>query len=1291
MPSGDILGAAMNAGTDGWLIFDAQDRLLFVTQNLFQIADHTEDFEVGISYEALLRRRFRRGIFKSFDGDEEAFVAAQLASRREPEGQSYSYQRPDGRWLMMRSCHMPGGGIVSVYTDITEVKAVEQRAARAEATLRDAISSGGERWTVWGPDERLQLCSEAVGRNTLHPEDFEIGVDYETLIRRRVVHGVISDAVGREDEFLAEQLALFRSRLPHDTTLRRADGIWFLRRLRHTADGCTVETYTDVTEMKAAEHRAAHAERQLRNAIDSIGEAFVLYDREDRLVLWNHRYAEFSAMTIDLLVKGTPYETLLRVGAARGEYHVPPDQIEQWVAEKLERRRDMTHSVFDHLVAGRWLRVIDRRTPEGETVGIRTDVTDLKAAEERARQAEAWLRDAINTSGNVWMIWDQDDKLALHTSPLSGVTPYPEDIEVGVDYETLLRRRIKRGVVAGIAGREEEYVREQMAKRKSQAGQNSIYQRADGRWFMIRSHRMSDGGTVQVFIDVTDLKVAEERVTRAEAWLRDAVNTSGNVWVIWDRDDKLVLHTLDLEGITPHPEDFEIGVDYETFVRRRVSRGVLTIAVGREEAYVQEQLAARKSPEGQNVVYRRPDGHWFMIRSRHMSDGGIVQVVIDVTDVKIAEERAVRAEAWLRDVVKTSGNILVLWDAQDRLVMFSGDIEKTTVNPEDFEIGITYEAFLRRRITRGIMTLATGREEEYVQEQLKARRSPEGQNYSYRRPDGRWFLIRSRRLSDGGVVQSYIDVTDLKGAEERVSRAEQRLRNAVDSMADGFRLWDAEDRLVLYNRAFQAQSKTPEAQETGRTYEETLRMAVARGVIDSARGREEDYVGERLDAHRRADGRPFEMQRADGRWFETREYRTDEGGTVHIRADITERKMREVELSMARDAAEQASRAKSEFLSKMSHDLRTPLNAVLGFSQLLLMERGREALSRQQNEAVATIERTGRHLLSMVEDILDLARIENRAIELTTESLSLAAVCSEVLTLVQPLTEAGRVHISHDVMRPNTPQVLGDRKRVIQVLTNLVSNAIKYGGSGGRVVIAVEPAAGGFVRLGVTDFGPGIPTDRQAQLFQPFSRLGQESSTTEGTGIGLTIAKGLVERMGGTIGVYSVPHEATTFWFSLPEAVASAAAPGPSAPRGDEIAQVRTLHQVGPATILYIEDTLENLTLVRRLLSRFANIRYLEAETAELGIEIARRERPDVVLMDMRLPGMSGIAALAVLRADPATQGMTVIGLTGAAMPHEAQEIKVAGFDGYITKPFRIAALLEALVQALDRGKRRTG
>lgn len=915
-------------------------------------------------------------------------------------------------------------------------------------------------------------------------------------------------------------------------------------------------------------------------------------------------------------------------------------------------------------------------------------LADLSITEQRATSAETRLRDAINSSQDAWTIYDSTDRLVFYTANLAEMTSHIEDFQIGVSYEELVRHRHRRGIFASLGQSEDEFVDAQLAARHGPAGQTLTYQRSDGRWFLLRTRRMADGGVVNLYTDITDLKVAEARASQAETLLRDAINASTDLWFVYDKDDRLVHFTQNLVDATPHPEDYQIGTPYEDILRQRFRRGMFTSISDDEDSFIATQLAARHNPEGQTLTYKRADGKWLLMRTRLMANGGIANIYTDITELKEAEDRVKRAEVWLRDAIDTSGNVLLIWDSNDRLALHTADLTRVTTYPEDFQIGVEYETFLRLRIKRGIVTQAIGREEDYVRAQLAARHSFEGQNVLYRRPDGVWWLIRSRPMSDGGTVQVYIDVTELKAAEERVSRAELRLRNAVDCMADGFRLWDAEDRLVLYNRAFEAQSATPEAVEIGRTYEETLRMAVSRGVIDSAKGREEDYIRERLAWHRQADGRPFDMHRADDRWFEVREYRTEEGGTVYVRADITERKRREAELGATRDAAVQASRAKSEFLSKMSHDLRTPLNAVLGFSQLLLMERGHEALTRHQHEAVETIERTGRHLLSMVEDILDLARIENNAIELATEPLSLAALCSEVLTLVQPLAEASGVSISHDVMRAEAPQVLGDHKRVIQVMTNLVSNAVKYGSSGGRVVIAVEPASGGFVHIAVTDFGPGIPIGRQGMLFQPFSRLGQESSTTEGTGIGLTIARGLVERMGGAIGFDSAVGRGTTFWFTLPAAVALTLPASGNVPVTDELYQVRSLNQVGPATILYVEDTLENRALVRRLLGRFPNIRYLEAESAETGIEMARRERPDVVLMDMRLPGMSGLEALRLLRADPATRAMTVIGLTGAAMPHEAQEIRGAGFDGYITKPFRIAILLDALVQALDRRAR---
>lgn len=539
-------------------------------------------------------------------------------------------------------------------------------------------------------------------------------------------------------------------------------------------------------------------------------------------------------------------------------------------------------------------------------------------------------------------------------------------------------------------------------------------------------------------------------------------------------------------------------------------------------------------------------------------------------------------------------------------------------------------------------------------------------------------------MANGGIVGVRTDTTKLKRAEARASQAEMRLVGALDATSDGWHIWDAEDRLILVNRAAQTAVSNPEDFSIGVTFADALRACIRRGQFPEAAGREEAFVEVWVARRKRREPHVMELRRADGCWVHLREHPTREGGMVDVIADITERKQWEKKLQAARSGAERANRAKSDFLSNMSHELRTPLNAVLGFSQLLLFEPGGDPLSAEQREAALSIERTGRHLLNLVEDILDLARIESSAIELSIATLAPGELCAQVVDLMRPAAAAAGVELILQSTPADMPDVSSDAKRVLQIMTNFVSNAIKYGAEGERIEIGAEVAEGGEVRFLVRDYGPGIMPDRQAQLFRPFSRAGKERTNIEGTGIGLSIAKGLADRLGGRIGVDSQLEYGATFWFSLParasEVDMTTQTPTPQ-PAGNSI----SLDQVGRATVLYIEDTPENLALVRRLLARYANITYLEAESAELGLEMARREKPDIILMDMRLPGMSGIDALKALRADPAIAGITVIGLTGAAMPHEAEEIAVAGFDGYITKPFRIAHLLAVLAEKLSR------
>lgn len=778
-------------------------------------------------------------------------------------------------------------------------------------------------------------------------------------------------------------------------------------------------------------------------------------------------------------------------------------------------------------------------------------------------------------------------------------------------------------------------------------------------------------------------RLARSELQASEYRLRDAIDAMSDGIVIWDAQDRVVMCNRAFSDHTIRPGDFEPGRTFVDVLERRRDLGIHDGGAGNFDAFVKKRLAERRQPGGQSLEYQRINGRWTLYRTLHMADGCIVSVYTDISAMKEAEQRAVRAEARLHKAIDTMADAWLLWSADDRLVMYNAAFATETMHPAHTSLGMSFRDFMLPRIAHGSFGEGIGREEQYLQDLLAQRRSPAGRTVEYARADGRLYLWRSWPTDDGGVIDVFTDITELKRAEARASRAELRLLDAFDATSDGWHIWDADDRLVLANRA--APTVVPNAEDfpLGVAFADALRARVRRGRFPEAAGREEAFVEAWVARRERRQPYTVDIPGADGRWLHLRQYPTREGGMADVMTDVTEARQWEEKLRAARDGAERANRAKSDFLSNMSHELRTPLNAVLGFSQLLLFEPGGDPLTAGQREAVHSIERTGRHLLHLVEDILDLSRIENSTIELASEALAADELCAQVVELMRPAAAMAGVELILLGERPDLPYVSGDGKRVLQVVTNLVSNAIKYGVGGERIEIGAEFASND-VRFLVRDYGPGIPPDRQSELFRPFSRAGQERTNIEGTGIGLSIAKGLVERMGGRIGVDSRPEGGTTFWFTLPTHAKGGDVSTPTEPTRPADG-ARGLDQVGAATVLYIEDTLENLALMRRLLARYPNITYLEAESAELGLEIARREKPDIILMDMRLPGMSGIEALRAVRADPAIAGTAVIGLTGAAMPHEAEEIGAAGFDGYITKPFRIANLLATLAATLSR------
>ncbi len=714
--------------------------------------------------------------------------------------------------------------------------------------------------------------------------------------------------------------------------------------------------------------------------------------------------------------------------------------------------------------------------------------------------------------------------------------------------------------------------------------------------------------------------------------------------------------------------------------------------------YFKPSAEARAKGLGREVVGRRRDGTLFPLEisvgemwlgeRRHFT--GILR---DITARKQVEEALLKAGALQKAIFDSANFSSIATDANGVIQIFNVGAEKmlgytaaeVTGRMSPADISDPKELIARAVVlSTELQTTITPGFEALV---FKASRGIEDiYELTYIRKDGSSFpaivSVTALREPSGGIIGYLLIGTDnsiRKQIEEKLRFTEESFRMMVESVVDyAIIMLDTNGCVQTWNSGAQRikgyNAEEVVGQHFSRFYpseEAELGIPQRNLAIAATRGRFEDEGW-----RRRKDGTTF--------WASVmvtaiRDQMGALRGFAKLTQDLTQRRKVEAELNKAITMAESANRAKSHFLSSMSHELRSPLNAILGLAQLMDGDPLSQAPSQKEN--TLQILQAGWHLLTLINEVLDLAKIESGRIPMSLEPVSLTEVIQECKAMIGPqATQRGITLLFPDFDSPNF--ALADRTRVKQVLLNLLSNALKYNTKHGTVLVECQETTQRHLRISITDTGIGLNTEKLGQLFQAFNRLGQVGSSEEGTGIGLVVAKRLTELMGGTVGVRSTEGVGSTFWFELE------LAEGPSVgPDEGEMPLVPRPAAPGPSiqrTVLYVEDNPANLRLVKKVLGLHPTIRLLTAVDGGSGIQMVRSNLPDVVLMDINLPDMDGYQALKILRADPKTAHIPVVALSANAMSLDIEKGLNAGFFRYITKPIKLDDFMVSLDIALE-------
>ena len=785
-----------------------------------------------------------------------------------------------------------------------------------------------------------------------------------------------------------------------------------------------------------------------------------------------------------------------------------------------------------------------------------------------------------------------------------------------------------------------------------------------------------------------ELSEAHDKAAQAQTRLTDALETISEGFFLFDASDRMVLCNSRYRELYPGLADLmRLGLEFEHLIKTVVERGIVPDAAARPQEWIEHRLARHRNPGGP-FLHHQWDGRWIQISERKTQDGGTVGVFTDVTEIKRREEelaaardKATEAQRRLVDAIESISEGFSLYDADDRLVIYNRRYRDMhgTGSIDVVKQGVSFEAILRNATASGEIPDAEGRVEAWIAERLARHRDPKGTHIQHR-SDGRWIQINERKTDDGGTVATYTDITDVKQAEQAIQESEQRLRVIAEAAPMAVAIVTFDDGIIRYaNQRFSEMFELEGSSALG---------LQAKNFYADPQHRER-FI-DALTEHGHVESMEMLLKRAGGEefWALLASQRVQfEGRPAMINglADISDRKRMEGELHKAIWASEQATRAKSNFVASMSHELRTPLNAIIGYSEILFEDAqsaGREA----EMADLRKIQDAGKHLLGLIDNILDLSKIEAGKMTLYLETFELRPMIDSVAATITPLAKK-----NGNALVVNCADEVGtmhsDLTKVRQTLFNLLSNACKFTRNGTITLTVLRDMdeVVDWVEFQVRDTGIGMTPDQQAKVFEAFTQA--DASTTRaygGTGLGLAITKSFCRLMGGDVTLVSEAGKGTTFVVRLPAVTRAASdAAGLAAEKRSERPQVAEPEHA--PIVLVVDDDPNARELLRRHLQRGGYTVRLAANGEE-AMQLARTLRPDVITLDALMPHMDGWAVLSAMKEDAGLAEIPVIMVT--IVDNQGIGFSLGAAD-YLVKPIDRDRLVRAVDKCCPRGAAR--